>query len=268
MEYDLTEYQARVYLALLDLGVAAASQIPSIANVPRTRIYATMRQLHGKGLVTLLPERPLRYRAAPIATYIHGLAQDYRSRASQLIGESENLSRDFPITMSRSAETKGRFEALYGRRNVRDRIQTMYEEAKESIIAIGSTKSPGRLRRAFGPLIQAKANEGLSIKLAFYIAPENLADVRALGKFTEVRGIDFFTPVFRHGVDDREFLMGHPVPDDDSTARGDDIAIWTNDREIAAAMAQMAERIWAMGKPLSRGAWKAPRRLRVTPDES
>lgn len=268
MEYDLTEYQARVYLALLDLGVAAAGQIPSIANVPRTRIYATMRQLHGKGLVTLLPERPLRYRAVPIASYIHGLAQDYRSRASQLIAESENLSRDFPITSSRASETKGRFEALYGRRNVRDRIQAMYEGAKKSIIGIGSTKSPGRLRRAFGPLLQAKANEGLSIKLAFYIAPENLADVRALGKFTEVRGIDFFTPVFRHGVDGREFLMGHPVPDDDSTARGEDIAIWTNDEEIAIAMAQMAERIWEMGTPLSRGAWKAPRRLRVTPDES
>lgn len=268
MGYDLTEYQARVYLALLDLGVAAASQVPTIAGVPRTRIYATMRQLHGKGLVTLLPERPLRYRAVPIASYIHALAQDHRSRASQLIGENENLSRDFPITSSKSPEMKGRFEALYGRRNVRDRIQAMYEGAKKSIIAIGSTKSPGRLRRALGPLIQAKASEGLSIKLAFYLAPENLADVRALEKFAEVRGIDFYTPVFRHGVDGREFLMGHPVPDDDSTVRGEDIAIWTNDTEIAAAMAQMAERIWAIGKPLGRGAWKAPRRLRVTPDES
>jgi HTH-type transcriptional regulator, sugar sensing transcriptional regulator len=267
-DYDLTEYQARVYLALLDLGAAAASAVGSLARVPRTRIYATMQQLHAKGLVKLLPERPLRYRAVPITSYIQGLAQEYRGRASELIAESEGLARDFPITSSRSPDAKGRFEAIYGRRNVRDRIHSMYQDAQTTIITVGSAKSPGRIRHAFGGLLQGKAKDGLSIKMAFYVSPENLADVRALGKFAEVRGIDFFTPVFRHGVDNREFLMGHPVPDDDSTIRGDDIAIWTDDGEIATAMAQMAERIWEIARPLDSRSWRAPRRLRVMPDES
>src|SRR5439155_9519031 len=61
MEHGLTEYQARVYLTLLDLGAATASQISPLSKVPRTRIYTTMQQLHQKGLVQILPETPLRY---------------------------------------------------------------------------------------------------------------------------------------------------------------------------------------------------------------
>ena len=43
--------------------------------------------------------------------------------------------------------------------------------------------------------------------------------------------------------------MSHPIPDDDSSYRGDDIAIWTDDLAIADAMSEMAERIWEMGTP-------------------
>ena len=68
-------------------------------------------------------------------------------------------------------------------------------------------------------------------------------------KHAEVRHIDFQMPVYMHNVDGKEFLMSHPIPDDDSSYRGDDIAIWTNDPAIGDAMSEMSERIWEMGKP-------------------
>src|SRR2546428_8720748 len=56
-------------------------------------------------------------------------------------------------------------------------------------------------------------------------------------------------PVYMHVFDGKEFLMSHPIPDDDSSYRGDDIAIWTDDPAIADAMSEMSERISQMGKP-------------------
>src|SRR3989304_2119640 len=64
-EFALTEYQARVYLALLDLGTATASQIPASWRVPRTRRYATMQQLPEKGLGEIVPENPPKDKPAP-----------------------------------------------------------------------------------------------------------------------------------------------------------------------------------------------------------
>ncbi len=246
-EFGLTEYQARVYLTLLDLGSATASQIPPLSRVPRTRIYATMQQLHEKGLVEILPETPLRYKAVPFAAFLRTAADELRGRASQLESNLDALSREFAILAQEEPELRGGFEAIYGRRNVRERLIKMYDSAEAEVIGIGTTKSPGRIMRAFGPSLIQKAKEGVSLKYAFCFTPENREDVKVLLAYAEVRHIDFQMPVYMHVVDEQEFLMSHPIPDDESFYRGDDITIWTDDPAIARAMSQMAERIWETG---------------------
>ena len=126
-DHGLTEYQARVYLTLLDLGSATASQISPLSKVPRTRIYAAMQQLHEKGLVQILPETPLRYKAVPFETYLRTLADDLRSRAKQIDTGLEASAREFAINAHQEPEARGRFEAIYGRKNVRERLLKMYD---------------------------------------------------------------------------------------------------------------------------------------------
>ena len=249
MDHGLTEYQARVYLTLLDLGTATASQLPPTSKVPRTRIYATMQQLHEKGLCQILPETPLRYKAVPFAAYLRTLANDLRSRAKQLDAGLDSLAREFSINARQEPESKGRFEAIYGRKNVRERLVKMYDGASNEVIGIGTTKSPGRILGAFSANLVEKSEHGVRLKYAFCFTPENRNDVRSLMKHAEVRHIDFLMPVYMHVFDGKEFLMSHPIPDDDSSFRGDDIAIWTDDPAIADAMSEMSERIWEMGKP-------------------
>ncbi len=248
-DHGLTEYQARVYLSLLDLGSAMASQVSPVAKVPRTRIYATMQQLHEKGLVQILPETPLRYQAVPFDAYLGSLADDLRSRATQIEEGRDSLAREFAINARIEPEIRGRFEAIYGRKNVRERLLKMYDMATREVIGIGTTKSPGRILGAFMPNLVTKAQQGVRLKYAFCFTPENHDDVRVLLKHAEVRHIDFLMPVYMHVLDGKEFLMSHPIPDDDSSYRGDDIAIWTDDPAIAGAMSEMAERIWEIGKP-------------------
>ncbi len=245
--FGLTEYQARVYLTLLDLGTAAGSQIPAASRVPRTRVYETMQQLHEKGLVQILPEKPLRYKPVAFSSYLRHLAEDHRRKAEQITSSAASLAREFSVSASRVPEERGRFEAIYGRRNVRDRLVDMYRHAETEIIAIGSVHSPARILHGLGPELEERAAVGVKTKFAFYTNRENEPEARLLGRYSEIRHIDFFTPVDRHGVDGRQFLMSHPIPDDDSPLRGEDIAIWTNDPAIASAMAQMAERIWEIG---------------------
>ncbi len=260
--FGLTEYEARVYLALLDFGTAAASEIPATSRVPRTRIYATMQQLHEKGLVQILPEKPLRYKAVPFSTYLKYLAEEYREKAAQLSENASNLAREFTVGAIEAPETRGRFEAIYGRRNVRDKLVEMYRGAESEIIGIGSLHSPARIVHGLGIDLEEKAAADVAVKFAFFVDPANETEIRQLSRYADVRHIDFFTPVCRHGVDGREFLMSHPIPDDASPSRGEDIAIWTDDAAIAGAMAQMTERIWEMGKPVTAAKGKTPNRKR------
>lgn len=244
MEHGLTEYQARVYLTLLDLDTATASQVTPHARVPRTRIYATMQQLHEKGLVEIIPENPLRYKAVPFETYLGKMVDELRERAVGLEKNIELLAKEFAVVGQVAPEEKGRFEAIYGRRNVRDRLIKMYETVEKSWIGIGTPRSPVRVMRGFGDQIIERSASGVRFRFAFPVTPDNQKEVERLAKYAEIRNVDFYVPMYMHVADAREFIMSHPIPDDDSFYRGDDICIWTDDKALTQAVANIMGRIW------------------------
>ena len=251
MDHGLTEYQARVYLTLLDLDTATASQVTPHARVPRTRIYATMQQLHEKGLVEIIPETPLRYTAVPFARFLEKTAEELRERAETLDRNIESLAKEFAVIGQLAPEEKGRFEAIYGRRNARDRLNKMYEHVEKSWIGIGTSRSPGRVMRGFGEHIIEKSARGVRFRYAFPVTPDSLKDVDRLAKYAEIRSVDFYVPMYMHVADAREFIMSHPIPDDDSFYRGDDICIWTDDKALAQAVANIMTRIWEGAKQVA-----------------
>lgn len=244
MDHGLTEYQARVYLTMLDLGTATASQVTPHARVPRTRIYATMSQLHEKGLVEIIPETPLRYKPVPFDRYLTKTVDELRDRAGTLEKHLESIAKEFAVVGQVTPEDKGRFEAIHGRRNVRERLIKMYEATERTWVGIGTTRSPSRVLRGFGEYIIEKAAKGVRFRWAFPVTAENLKDVQRLGKYAEIRSVDFTVPMYMHVSDAREFIMSHPIPDDDSFYKGEDICIWTDDKALAQAVANIMERTW------------------------
>lgn len=62
----LTEYEARAYITLLELGEAEASEISRSSGVPRTRIYDILSKLESQGLIQgIRGSRPILYMAMP-----------------------------------------------------------------------------------------------------------------------------------------------------------------------------------------------------------
>lgn len=246
-ELGLTEYQARVYLTLLDLGAASASQIPALSRVPRTRVYATMNQLHEKGLVEIVPETPLRYRPVPVSKFLQARAGELKDKAKEIELHLEELSREFAVKGGTEPEARGRFEALYGRKNVRERLQKMYSSAEREIIGIGTMRSPQRIVKSAIYTIEERYRGGVDIRYAFPVTSQNRGEVERIAKVAHVRNISVQLPMYFYVFDSREVLLNHPIPDDENFHRGDDIAVWTDDPGIAKAMQLIAEKIWASG---------------------
>ena len=60
----LTEYESRIYLALIKLGPKKASEVSFFGRVPRTKAYGAIRELERKGLVQTIPGKPELYTAS------------------------------------------------------------------------------------------------------------------------------------------------------------------------------------------------------------
>ena len=59
----LTEYEAKAYLALLQLGPASGREVAKKSGVPPTRIFDTLRALVDKGLASIVQPKPMIFSA-------------------------------------------------------------------------------------------------------------------------------------------------------------------------------------------------------------
>src|SRR5581483_8785960 len=95
----LTGYEASAYVALTRRGEATASEVASIAELPRQRIYDVLEGLVGKGFATLKPGRPARYTAASPDEALWGALERRRQEVDRLehdIAETiERLTPDY-----------------------------------------------------------------------------------------------------------------------------------------------------------------------------
>ena len=64
-EFGLSKYEARAYLTMIGKGSLAASEIAYYANLPRTKIYQTMKKLEKKRLAVVSRQKPLICSAIP-----------------------------------------------------------------------------------------------------------------------------------------------------------------------------------------------------------
>ncbi len=246
-DFGLSEYQARVYLALLELGIATASQIPPISKVPRTRIYITMSQLHEKGLVQIIPETPLKYKPLPFEEFLEKRISDMRVEAKMLEMMKEELSGEFALKKQVDQQKAGSFEAIFGRRNLRAKLYRMYSNAKSEVYFIGTANSPVRLASMLLPIIEEKAQRGIALKFAFPVIARNSEKVKLLSRYAVVKHIEKETFMHLTVIDSAEALLAHAIPDDEDPVRGSDVAIWTNDEVIVNALRESANDIWERG---------------------
>jgi len=238
--FGLTEYQARVYLALLEFDVATASQIPSVSRVPRTKIYGIMRELHGKGLVTIIPETPLKYRAVEFGKFLQRQVRGLKEKASDLDSEIPMLAKEFEVKL-KEPEARGKFEVLYGRRNVRAKLRDMYEAAGENVLSIGGETTAGQALRTDKVVLEDKAGEGVVVQYGYPITAANRDKTARVQEYAEVRHV-FDPPMLAIVVvDTKDCLLIHRVPDDEDAVRGDDVALWTDDSAVVETMRAIAD---------------------------
>lgn len=244
LDLGLTEYQAKVYLALLKTGSATARQLTLQCDVPRTRIYPTMEQLHEKGLVKILPETPIRYRPVPIQQFIERCAEEMRSRAEEMSALKESYGKSLAIRDLGAPAPPGSFEVYRGRGNVRERLVQMWSGARKSIDFIGSGHGPPRLLGKLYATARKGGKVGTKARFLFPLKTLHMDRVRSALSDFEVRFALEVPPVEVCVVDGREVLLIHRIPDDPDPYRGEDAALWTDDPAIGEAWTRLFQAAW------------------------
>lgn len=248
MQYGLTEYEARTYLSLLGAGPATARDLANVSRVPRTKIYGVLDELHAKGLVQLLPERPKRYEAVTVDRYLAQFEQDIHARLERLRADRAVFAQEFQRPVQQR-DRAGGFNVVKGRKNVVGRLLEMVQRAQRDVLVSGSAALPARLLYHL-PELEGLAKRGVRVRLQCALEPGNEGPLSQLRSLVDVRGARL--PSAGSGtvvVDGKESLMCHFVPDDEHLFKGDDVGIWSDDPAIVADIARTLEQQWEQAAP-------------------
>jgi sugar-specific transcriptional regulator TrmB len=97
----LTEYEAKVYLALLNTHLSTATNASEKSGVPRTKIYSVLESLRNKGWTRVYSGVPLLFKAIEPLSVFERVKEDYAlfldSVQSTLKSEVSNMKEKFVI---------------------------------------------------------------------------------------------------------------------------------------------------------------------------
>lgn len=126
--FGLSTYASRTYVALASLGSGTARDVSQVSDVPRTRVYDAIDELHDRGLVDIQHSSPKQFWAISAETASRTFENELRHRTDLL---RTALSELEPI--ERRAEQRGVW-TVNGQTAVGGRVSEFFDSANEEIV--------------------------------------------------------------------------------------------------------------------------------------
>jgi len=135
----LTKYEALVYIGLLRVAGATATEIHEISGVPRASVYPVLDRLVQKELVSVSYITPKRFDAVPPDRGVENLMRRIETDAKSARAALDALYRE------KRPEGRGNQEqiwTIYGEENIRTRLAGMFRSAERSVEVLATVGSP------------------------------------------------------------------------------------------------------------------------------
>ncbi|NWG09709.1 MAG: TrmB family transcriptional regulator [Nitrososphaerales archaeon] len=134
-ELDLTEYEVKAYVALLEQESRTASQISEYSGIPFSKIYEVLGSLERKGWVEIERGRPNRYYPKPPSLALEGtrirIERTLRNNEKQIFDELQ------PMYERRGTRERPEIWIVRGEFNILSKVyETLGRAQEESLIAI------------------------------------------------------------------------------------------------------------------------------------
>jgi sugar-specific transcriptional regulator TrmB len=223
LEIGLSKYESKVYISLVSEGITAAKNISDITGIPYGKIYEIINSLSYKGLVMMLPSKPMKYKAVSPEKVIAAIKDETQKRMGRI---ETSLLKDIGPLFEENKNFSGErrdFLVINGRSNVVKRTEDLIRKAENNINIQCSANSLSRLILHKESLADAKAR-GLKISIAGVVNKENGEELGSLS-FCDIKSINDSKNNFI-SIDGKESLVIDAIPDDGNIIYGRDIGIY------------------------------------------
>ncbi|MCU4739844.1 TrmB family transcriptional regulator [Halobacteria archaeon AArc-m2/3/4] len=227
----LTSYEAKVFIALQQLGSGTARDVARVVDVPRSQVYSVAESLEERGLLEVQQSSPIRYRPVSVDEARETLRERFENEQERAFEYVETV-REEP----NGEEEQEDIWTVRGRTRVDDRAVDILSNAEEQIVF--GTRLPELLTEEIERTLEERAASGVDVMGVSRepVIRSQLDDLEGVSSFSPP---DHRTDDERSGriviVDDDSVLLS--VVDDDGT----ETAIWSAGSLFASVLIQLIE---------------------------
>ncbi len=171
---NLTEYEAKAYLTLLQHGTLTIGELSKRSNIPRPKCYSVVRSLASKGICNIIPSKPIKCQSLDpkdmINTMIHITENEISQKINNLKTLGEILTKIASESETGTLGIKPIVTIIEGNNNIIKNLKADIASASsEILIAISNTPINFNWTSIFEDTIKAIA-KGARFK---YIMPHS-----------------------------------------------------------------------------------------------
>jgi HTH-type transcriptional regulator, sugar sensing transcriptional regulator len=240
--FDLNIYETKVWLALLEKGIASAGEIAEISGVPRSRTYDVLESLEKKGFAIVKLGKPVKYIGVKPKMILEKLRNNVKKEAEDRVASLSKI-KDTDEFLKLEELYKGGVSpvkredisaALKGKSNISNYLrEILYEAKKEVIICTNAQEMKSKLK-LFNQTFKILKELNVKIKVALSGDKEL---IKQLEKQFEIKILPANIDSKFFIIDKKEILFYL------SKDKGkEDIAIWLNSEFFSQAFAGLFEK--------------------------
>jgi len=225
----LSEYEAKIYVSLVEAGQAKARTLSVMSGVPRTKVYSVLKKLIDLGFVIEIPGEPRRFSPAPPRAALGVYLQSYQDRFQNLSSLVTILEDAFRKARINEYMRRGSLWRISGEKEIIKKMQEMLSKAGKSIYIVTDENGLIILYKKFNKMFDELADRSVKIKIIVTDRLENKHLLRELRYICSVKETGFHSPLTIICVDERQILMSYLQIDNYISKPEGDRAIFSDD---------------------------------------
>jgi sugar-specific transcriptional regulator TrmB len=243
----LTEYEAKIYLVLINTGPRKASELSFRGDVPRTKTYGAIKELERKGLLRIIPGKP----EACVAGSPNEVLMPMVEKLNRELSITQEVIQRLALAYEAARYTKPNvpkesqeFWEIVGRQAIINKLNQIISEASESVNFCTSAAGLVRAYKAHSDVFSKARRRGAVIRFLSPVTRETSSVAEEMSEVVDFKLIDKPFGENFTTVDGRELVVVESHPEDLRTDRGEDRCIWTTNRLLVELHEQLFDRVW------------------------
>ncbi len=237
----LSNYGAKTYIVITNLGPINATNIALEANIPRTKIYDVLNKLEGAGWINVEQGRPKLFSAQDPRSIIDG-------RKSDLFTEIESLSSELSLMYDQQIKKElPPVWLIQGKKNITAKSLDMVSKARKSVMILGDLYFPQEVESLKPVILKSKRNHISFRIISGDVIKTSEGEIDLVKSFEDIQPemiISGKPPIKYVIVDEKELLIMFPKINEDILDLEKVVALWIPSPVVASSMADMFNMRW------------------------